>query len=158
MGANRKVHIAVGWIVAGGLLVFGALATKDRISDCLIGHASLGWSSTNGNIISSSFEHYKKQSYRVTVRYRYEVDDQSYECDLIEPGNPVMSEYQARQMTGKYLEGVSVNVFYNPQSPSEAILEPGVRAGLVFLTFLSLLMMVAGGGLMYVFWTQSDAW
>jgi len=157
MDSTGKSRIVVGWIVAALFLVFGALATMDRISDCLVGYASLSWPSTNSTVISSSFEYYEEQSYSVSVRYRYEVEGQSYECDLISPGNPVMSENRAQELSEKYFAGASVSVFYNSQSPSEAILEPGVEAGLVFMTFLSLLMMASGGGLMYVFWTQSDA-
>jgi len=85
------------------------------------------WTSTMGTVMMSTIEqrHSGNDSgytdYPV-VQYSYQVGGQAYQGLKIAPG-PEMGGSGARGVVAKYPAGAQVMVFYNPQNPSEAVLE-----------------------------------
>lgn len=80
--------------------------------------------------------------HRPEVTYTYTVHGKSYTgttlgVDQVE----VSSERQAREHAARYVPGAPVTVYYDPENPSRALLEPGVHStswlfpavGVVFL-------------------------
>jgi hypothetical protein len=56
------------------------------------------------------------------VQYSYQVSGQPYQGMKLAPG-PEVGGSGARKVVGRYPAGAQVMVFYNPQNPSEAVLE-----------------------------------
>lgn len=91
--------------------------------------ASQSWLPTNGKVLKSRVEVIggKYASVKPRVIYEYQVNDQSYQNDLIRAGDRIMliqkGSRAAYDTIDRYPEGASVTVYYNPQNPAEAVLE-----------------------------------
>jgi hypothetical protein len=83
------------------------------------------WPATMGNVIMSTIERRSSDdgytNYPV-VQYSYQVGGQTYQSNKLAPG-PEVGGTGAGKVIAKYPAGAHVMVFYNPQNPSEAVLE-----------------------------------
>lgn len=96
------------------------IATQRKVN------AIKGWSSTLGTVLMSDIEwrHSSKGGstpYPV-VAYTYTVNGQTYQSRKRAPGGEVGGT-GARKVVAKYPAGAQVVVFYDPQKPSEAVIE-----------------------------------
>ena len=84
------------------------------------------WPSTMGNVMMSTIEQRSSSEGGYTdypvVQYSYQVNGQTYQSYKLAPG-PEMGGTGARKVVARYPSGAQVVVFYNPQNPSEAVLE-----------------------------------
>ncbi|MEJ2749329.1 MAG: DUF3592 domain-containing protein, partial [Anaerolineae bacterium] len=87
--------------------------------------------------------------YRVVIQYEYVIVDIPYKtqalsvpdqtCQILNRG--LRSKRVAKQLQAKYPINQSVKVYYNPENPKQAILEPAIadmNLILIFITFLVL--------------------
>lgn len=117
-------------IIIGGMallvilnLIFLAviLTTRRKVSQVR------GWPSTQGVVMSSTVESRSSGDdgglvdYPV-VKYSYQVGAQAFQGHRIAPG-PEPRGSGARRVADRYAQGAPVPVFYNPQNPSDAVLE-----------------------------------
>jgi uncharacterized protein DUF3592 len=83
------------------------------------------WPSTMGNVMMSTVERRSTSDgytdYPV-VQYSYQVNGQPYQGMKLAPG-PEVGGTGARKVISKYPAGAQVMVFYDPQNPSDAVLE-----------------------------------
>lgn len=83
------------------------------------------WPSTMGSVVMSTVERRSTSDgytdYPV-VQYSYQVVGQSYQSTKRAPG-PEVGGTGARGIVAKYPVGAQVMVFYNPQNPSDAVIE-----------------------------------
>jgi len=83
------------------------------------------WPSTMGNVVMSTIDRRSSSDgytdYPV-VQYSYQVNGQAYQNTKLAPG-PEVGGSGARGVVAKYPAGAQVMVFYNPQNPSDAVLE-----------------------------------
>lgn len=83
------------------------------------------WPSTMGNVVKSRIDRRSSSDgttdYPV-VHYSYQVDGQPYQGSKIAPGMEVGGT-GAGKVVARYPSGAQVMVFYNPQNPSDAVLE-----------------------------------
>lgn len=98
------------------------------------------WARTTGRIVSSTVSRPalvgKGDETRATVevRYQYHVGDKDYEGDRIRfGGRSGTSAVIADRIAAKYPPGAVVDVYYNPKSPSRAVLEPGDKGNVTAL-------------------------
>jgi len=90
--------------------------------------------------------------YTPRVVYTYAVDGVSYHGERIRVGAQtfVSSRRKVEQELARYPVGGEVRVYYNPQNPAEALLEPGVPSratlivGIVFLTVALMMTCLVG--------------
>jgi hypothetical protein len=84
------------------------------------------WPSTMGTVQMSNLEARHSSEGGWTnypiVQYSYQAGGQTYQGSRIAPG-PEVGGSGAGKVVGRYPAGVQVMVFYNPQDPSEAVLE-----------------------------------
>ena len=85
------------------------------------------WPSTMGNVLMSTIEQRRSSdNSRYTdypaVQYSYQVNGQMYQGLKIAPG-PEVGGTGARKVVARYPAGAQVMVFYDPQNPSDAVLE-----------------------------------
>ena len=113
---------------------------------------ALQWPTTDGVVTMSRVASQittEGTKYRVDIAYTYWPPSGEYSGNHIELDDPPGSREEIQQIVDRYPEGTEVTVSYNPDKPSEAILEPGATTkDIVDLgTFLGLT--VLGG---WAFW------
>ncbi|SNY92766.1 Protein of unknown function [Cohaesibacter sp. ES.047] len=118
LAAFLFLAIAIGGFVYAGLGFIGL--SEAQIPD--------GWKSTPGQVMESGVEIIKGtnsdgETYRPTIRYRYEVDGSFLF------GNQIKRHQQERTLKGvaeteieDLKQGTNVTVHYNPADPSEAVI------------------------------------
>jgi hypothetical protein len=84
------------------------------------------WPTTMGTVMSSTIErrHSSEGGWvdYPAVQYSYQVSGQPYQGTKIAPGMDVGGT-GAGKVVSRYAPGAQVMVFYNPQNPSDAVLE-----------------------------------
>jgi hypothetical protein len=84
------------------------------------------WPSTMGTVNASYLERRSSSEGGSTnypvVQYSYQMGGQVYQSTKLAPG-PEVGGTGAGKVVARYPEGAQVMVFYNPQNPSEAVLE-----------------------------------
>jgi hypothetical protein len=110
---------------------------------------SESWPFTEGEIISS---HVKSRhgsdggtSYSAAVRYEYEVDGATYVSRTISFGSKLyFGRSSAQDVVAMYPAGEKVTVYYNPNHPKIATLEPGISVGSFIVLGLSAVCLFVG--------------
>ena len=84
------------------------------------------WPSTMGTVMMSTIEQRSSSEGGYTdypvVQYSYQVGGQAHQSYKLAPG-PEVGGTGARKVVARYPAGAQVMVFYNPQNPSDAVLE-----------------------------------
>jgi hypothetical protein len=130
-------RMGIIFLVVGGLLGLLALGFGAAgVSQVASASASTGWTQTQGHIITSevkfSEQHSSNEqsiSYTANIVYEYTVSDKAYTSKQIKFGVDNASANTAQQLVNKYPVGSTVPVYYAPNDPRTAVLEPGVTAG-----------------------------
>ncbi len=119
----RWLSIAVV-LVAG--LGFAGWYGPARLTEA---HATADWPAVVGAVVSAevSAPDQEQMMWRVTVGYRYEVDGVVYRSTRWDVNGPleVRTREQAESLLGRYPVGGAVSVYWNPEQPGQAVLEPG---------------------------------
>ncbi|GLQ48449.1 hypothetical protein GCM10007862_35000 [Dyella lipolytica] len=111
---------------------------------------SLAWPSTDGEISHSAVLYQTNtstdsaQTYKADIAYRYKVNGKSYSSSRISLLDLSSSTRSAQNTVDRYPDNSSVQVYYNPANPAEAVLKPGESSGLTFLYLFGGLFAVAG--------------
>ena len=128
------------WLLFGMFLV-GAICIAVAIRNGRRAKTSLAWPMTQGRITSSrlveyshSSEHGDSSSYGPKVEYEYGVAGQTYRGKRVSFGSEA-SYNKAREqaVVERYKVGTSVEVFYDPASPADAVLERRAASSTVIL-------------------------
>jgi len=131
-------------LLTGGVFFFGIL-----LSDIPTMIVSPGWPTTTGSIISRRYVGQKYKEYDGDyytnidgyIRYQYSVDDEQYTSNGV---NSVDTPFYPHDIVVHYPEGKDVIVYYNPNDPSEAVLEPGIVLSLKAFDIDSEILVGAG--------------
>lgn len=159
----------LGFLCVGGLaLIFGAVGVwvlvtyrrgKQKAQE------SAAWPSVMGKVLEAYVTSHTEidsegesvEVYAPRVVYEYAVNGVSYRGDRLAVGPVATSRNRrsAEQEVARYPEGGEVRVFYNPQNPAEAVLQPRLQAGnamlILGIIFLGLAAFIAcGGGFMLI--------
>lgn len=103
------------------------------------------WPHTEGEILESAVveDGYSSFSGYTKIVYSYEIDGQLFKSDRIKFG-PDLSSSDA-QLSGKilrkYPKGKKFSVYYNPKSPTNAVLELGLNKEIMLLGFLAIILL-----------------
>ena len=107
-----------------------------------------GWPSTTGKVISSEMEARRSRSgsgystaYYAVVLYEYIVNGQRLQSNRLTLGTPIGTGFTGgvQKKLQQYPVGSRVEVFYNPDDPTEAVLEIKAPSGSIYL-FIALLI------------------
>lgn len=116
--------------------------------------ASESWPSTRGVVITSMVNKTTKTSgtktkwvYEPVLKYEYTVEGVTYTGDKIR--FKVISltyekEHKAKRSISAYPVGKTVDVFYNPGIPSDAVLKTGVGSSVFIGFFVGIALLVVG--------------
>jgi hypothetical protein len=134
--------VGSGAVAIGVLTAYGTVRMRLKVGQ------SHKWPTVPGKIVSSELEseterHNRKPitTYAAAIRYAYEVDGKAYESDQIQLGGTSETSQpgEFERMVKRYPEGKRVTVYYDPDDPATATLEPGELGGIFNMA------MVAGG-------------
>lgn len=130
----------MGFFSLGGLLVLGLLWGARRQSA-----EAAEWPVTGGHVVSSTVEHYRARVggarsgtlvtlYEPVIEYAYRVNGREYHSTQISFGGKVAgSEELAQAGAARYAQGSDVVVRYDPQNPSNAVLDLKIANAIPFL-------------------------
>lgn len=132
------------WIfrfMAGGMVLLTSCFFGNALIERQTAAASRNWPAVQGRVVSSevvvasqtSGGGTRRTSYRALIKYSYQVGTARFESVRVSfmgwgssAGTMQRSDKSAaRSDANRYPRGAEVKVFYNPQDPSEAVLEPG---------------------------------
>ena len=118
------------------------------------------WPSTMGTVNASYLERRHSSSdsgstnYPV-VQYSYQVSGQAYQATKLAPG-PEVGGTGAGKVVARYPAGAQVMVFYNPQNPSDAVLETKAPAQWILWLILIIFDVVLCGVIPIVLWSMNQ--
>ena len=116
--------------------------------------ASLAWPTCEGRVtrayVESSRDRQGRTQYTPHLGYSYAVAGRNYDCDRIAWGGSSTGNWPkaADDTVARYPVGSAVKVHYNPENPSEAVLEPAQTAGLRVLLFIAIIFALVGSALL----------
>jgi hypothetical protein len=113
------------------------------------------WPSTMGTVLMSTIERRSSgeggySDYPV-VQYSYQVNGQAYQSYKLAPG-PELGGSGARKVVAKYPAGAQVMVFYDPQKPSDAVLERKAPAQWFMWLMLVIFDCALCGAIPFMWW------
>ena len=108
------------------------------------------WESTECQITAAQIESHRSDdgtSYGAKFTYKYEVDGNEYSCDENSLFEVNGSHRSAKRKLKKHPVGSTTNCFYDPDDPSDALLNRELTWGMLF-GLLPLIFIAVGGGIM----------
>ena len=116
------------------------------------------WPSTMGVVQMSTIDRRSSDDgytdYPV-VQYSYQIGGQAYQSMKLAPG-PEVGGTGARKVVAKYPAGAQVMVFYNPQNPSDAVLERKAPAQWLMWLLLIVFDCALCGVIPFIWWSMNQ--
>ena len=135
MNMDTGTLIVIGSMCFSVLLIDGILLGIIFITRRKVAQAST-WSTTMGTVTFSTLEWRRgskggSTAYPV-VHYTYQVMGQAHQGHKVMPG-PESGGSWAHKVVARYPAGAQVMVYYDPQNPSDALLERGMPGYITWL-------------------------
>jgi hypothetical protein len=149
---KKLIVIIVGLV----FLVAGIYMTVTGVSVIQKVGASEDWPTVTGRVTDSSVEvqrnetgtgRKKKRStyYAPDVSYTYSVEGVPYSSNQIIYGATRYDDKSTAQaIAGQYPKGSDVTVYYDPESPDSAVLEPGIKSSSYTMLIMGIVFIVTG--------------
>jgi hypothetical protein len=126
---RRLVGAGIGLL----LLIFGIVRISNGMQTRWEGKAANAWPTTVGYVTdawiserSVTTGRTSRPDYSPRLRYEYVVNGRRYEGDRIRAGQEGFSaRWRATAILTRYQIGTEVTVYYDPDDPGRAVLEPG---------------------------------
>ena len=137
------------------LVMFGYFALK--------GQATSKWPSVEGTVVESRVARSSPTSggprYYARVKYEYDVNGVNYAAKTISIGamREFARESSAAKIVGKYPVGKRARVYYDPEDPSRAVLEPGASSDVITILPIGVFVVVIGLAVLVVFLLRKRA-
>jgi hypothetical protein len=116
------------------------------------------WPSTMGTVMLSRIEQRSSSEGGFTdypvVQYSYQIGGQAYQGYKLAPG-PEVGGTGAGKVVARYPAGAQVMVFYNPQNPSEAVLERKAPTQWLLWLILAIFDCVLCGVIPVIWWAMN---
>jgi hypothetical protein len=115
------------FVVGGGLAYWGWTVLQKA-------QASTSWPSVSGRVVESDVSYWNDEDgnyYRPEVSFEYTVDGRQYEATRINFSSDQSYDTtdDAWEVANRYPTGETVSVYYDPEEPETAVLEPGATTG-----------------------------
>jgi len=136
-------------LVAEILLIFGGVIAGVIAWMIVKGMRAKNWPTTSGSVIDSQITmHYNDDGdrmYGAAVSYQYAVDGLEYSSDKRTFADYNSSSRQrAEKIVAQYAPGTAVQVYFRPDDPGDAVLEPGTNVTMFLFLLLPLIFMGIG--------------
>jgi hypothetical protein len=123
----RSIRLYVTVMGTIGLVVLLAVFLAPLAYSIWRTHASQTWPSTVGTILESGTTQNYRGRVHPSVKYSYAVGGAAYEGWTIQLSAEYAGAAQAREIAQRFRAG-PVQVYYDPNNPAEAVLQPGGNA------------------------------
>lgn len=140
-------------VLAGSFAVYLGLTTVLKAQE------STDWPSVKGKIVKSGIRTERgtsssatssRNSYHADIVYEYLTGEGAYTGRRVSFGEYGREdEIHATQVSEKYPEGETVDVYYDPDQPTESVLEPGSQGVPWFFLALGFPILLFGGVLAF---------
>jgi hypothetical protein len=151
-GVSRIVVLMLPW----PFLILGLLSLTIGCRQMLAAARSSDWPSAEGQVLSSRVKvshgsgAHGGTSYSADIGYSYEVGQARHLASRVAYGDYGASlQGHALSIVERYPVDSHVRVFYDPEEPSESVLEPGVKLQTFLFPVLGLLFTAAGGAILW---------
>lgn len=159
MGCMKNTSVKVFLVIFSFVfLLFGIMLFSVVDSTVNKGRESENWHETTGIITSSKLEieentEYDPETdytdtyytYKPKIEYRYSADGVNYSGNRISFEIVSVTDYEwAQSKVDLYYEGKNVTVYYNPDNPSESVLEKGFSGYPLLPTALGIVFILIG--------------
>jgi hypothetical protein len=141
MGSMISVVVALPFLVIALVFIYLWLRGRGQVN------AARDWPAVSGKVtyatIETSYSSRGGRAYYPRIAYEYKVNGQPYQSSKISFGTPVgLGNYNAvlQKVAGYPIES-TVQVYYNPDNPAEAVLEKTAPSSKIFL-FVAVLIVV----------------
>ncbi|MEJ2180408.1 MAG: DUF3592 domain-containing protein [Gammaproteobacteria bacterium] len=133
-------------IILGLFVVAGLLATLWGLRVIVMARKTLQWPAVAGTVEESkiSTESSEINDLLPHIKFCYSIEQQTFHQVMQFPGDITPSQEFSRSYVDKYPVGASVQVYYNPEDPEKATLEPGLAKGDWLILAIGLGMVVIG--------------
>ncbi len=142
MGSNITLIVAVPFILIALGLAFAGLRGQRRAQSIK------SWPTTTGRILSATTQMRRsgKSGYSPypVIMYEYTIAGKQYISTRVSAGMEMGGSLYTPRVLARYPVGATVQVYYNPESPSDSALEaaaPGNRI-LIFVAIVIIVMLV----------------
>lgn len=132
-----------------GLLIYSAVTLRDAF-------AAQDWPTVTGTVtasnITESTDDEGDTTYAAKIRYAYTVGQQEYSATRVSMGDISTSDYDyIEAIYQRYPHGKVITVYYDPDRPDRALLEPGFSPGMWLPIGIGALFTLSGAG-MAIWW------
>jgi len=150
---KTKLLIMVLGLIAISFIFFGYTVLSFYDSDISKGKESVNWYETTGVITSSYLatdtdydsDYGDSTTYTPKIEYKYSVNGINYSGNKVSFEIVSGTDYSwAQSKVDSYYEGKVVSVYYNPNNPSESVLEKGFSEVPFFLTLMGYVFITVG--------------
>lgn len=146
------------FIVTIVLLIGGPILAWQGFGGIAQGMSSKSWPTVEGKVRAMDVKEirgrYGSRSYRPYVRYRYEVDGETYNSDQITNSTGTSSMEEAMMVARQYPIGEMVTVYYHPKTPDVAVLVTGAKGGNWFQLIFGVVLATVGGIGAFMAWRK----
>jgi len=139
-------------LFGSAVIAFGCVLLVIAIRRSVKASKSLKWPNVNGAILQSMVvaqAQGRGRAYVPRVSYEYEIDGISYSGTAITVCDSSLGRAWSQKIVDRYPGGAPVKIYYNPEKPSDALLEPGNITGLLIL-YAFLFLAIASAVLMMI--------
>ena len=155
MSTNILGTLIIGFVLAILNVVFLAVIFFMRRKMAVVSQ----WPSTMGTVLASTIEWRSSSEGGSTaypvVQYSYQVNGRAYQSYKLAPG-PEVGGTGAKKIVARYPAGAQVMVFYDPQNPSEAVLERKAPAQWLMWLLLIVFDCALCGAIPLVWWSMNQ--
>lgn len=140
-------------VLAVVFTLVGAAVTAWGVVDYRRAQASRNWPTANGRVQYATVETRSSRNdsgtssttFQARIIYGYEIGGQTLRSERVSFGEVSTSDpADAEEIVARYQPGTTVTVYYDPQNPELAVLEPGVSLGNYLLLGIGSVFFVAG--------------
>lgn len=146
LGNSITLMVALPFVLVALFLLFLAMRSRGKA------RAARDWSETMGTVLMSGAEArrshdsdggYSTSHYPVVV-YEYVVNGRRYQSNRFNFGSEVGYGFQgmAQNRAAKFPQGATIPVFYNPEDPSQSVLEKTGGASSKILIFAVIMVVI----------------
>ena len=130
-------------IIGGAIFIFFVLPPLQYSA------TSKSWPSVSGTITRSEVKIWKRDGnthYEPDIAYSYTVEGKKYSASKITVGDGSLDNNvsKAKRFQAEYPAGKEVDVYYDPELPESAVLQPGTKAGDYLLAGIAAIFFLVG--------------
>jgi hypothetical protein len=157
---SGRIGFLVAYVFPWPFLLAGIVILGIGLHSLRNAQASKDWPTTEGTVVSATVRTSASQpgsgknappngaTYHAKISYEYKVDETAYTGTRVAYGDCGSSRpSRAHSIVDRYPEGATVKVFYNPEAPAEAVLEPGTQPQAFFLPAVGSVFILVGLGM-----------